>query len=104
MTRDKTVLYAELDCFEDVVEGYCFLPTLQVEFDALMRDGFAEEVCFQALRVDDETGHPVCGLGSEIGGDERVEILRALETLAESYWHTGDLEDCCSAGPLTDAA
>ena len=85
------VLYAEVDCFEDVVEGYCFLPTLQVEFEALMEHGFAEHVTFRAQRVDDETGHPVLSKGlSVIGLTERVEILRTLEALAESYWHTGE--------------
>ena len=87
------VLYAELDCFEDVVEGYCFLPTLQVEFEALMERGFAEYVTFQVLRVDDETGHPVVGPRAEVGLAERLAIRRTLETLAESYWHTGDFDD-----------
>jgi len=87
------VLYSELDTYADVVEGYCFLPTLQVEFDAVMRDGFAENVDFQALRVDDETGHAVKGRASVIGYLERVEILRTLETLAEDYYHGRDRPD-----------
>ena len=84
------VIYSELDTYADVVEGYVHFPTLQVDFTAIFRDGFAEDVEFDALRCDHETGEPTGGV---IGLAERVEILEALETLAEDYWHGRDEQD-----------
>ena len=78
------VLYTELDCYEDVVEGYVYFTGFQVDFNALIRDGFAEQVEFQAIAVDDETGEEVpCTISVE----RRTLISETLETLAEDYYH-----------------
>ena len=79
-----TIHYTELDCYSDVVEGYVHLSGFQVDFTALFRDGFAEQVEIIPVRVNDETGVELPG---DITLAERTEIIEMIEMLAEDYYH-----------------
>ena len=76
--------FTELDCYEDVVEGYIHLAGFQVEFTTIIRDGFAEQIEIIPVRTDDETGEALPG---DITLAERNQIIEMIEMVAEDYFH-----------------
>ena len=79
-----TIHYTELDTYSDAVEGYAHLTGFQVDFFAVFRDGFAEQIEIIPVRVNDETGVELPGAATQA---ERNEIIEMVEMLAEDYYH-----------------
>jgi hypothetical protein len=79
-----TIHYTELDCYADVVEGYVHLTDFQVDFTALFRDCFAEQIEITPVRVDNETGVELPG---DITQAERNQIIEMVEMISEDYFH-----------------
>ncbi len=78
------VIHTALDSYSDFVEGYVYLTGFQVDFTAIIRDRFAEQIEITPVRVDDETGDEIPG---DITQAARNEIIDWVEMVAEDYYH-----------------